>query len=190
MVVAPIVAIENLFGKYALLTLDDSSGETLAVKIHRLPPDQGLSETDLPSNTTVSNVNIDSPIGKFEVRIDGETVDIGTVIRVKCTITTFRGKNQLDLQRASIIRTTKKESLAWEEVARWKRIISKPWTLSVRELRRFENDQKEAREKEQKACIIREEKLRKRRERARQRDQEAEMKRVKVEARMNQGALI
>ena len=190
---APIVAIEDIFGKYAILTLDDGSGATISVKIKRIPTTatEVASVVDRPSNTTIPNVNVFSEIGKFNVEIDGRNIDTGTVVRAKCTITTFRGINQLDLQRASIIDTTKKEAMAWREVAQWKRkVLSKPWVLFDRDLRRLEAEEVERKKRDADKKLHRERRAKKYLYRKLEEDQKYEKSRVEEETVMNDGALL
>jgi hypothetical protein len=195
--VAPIVSIEDMFGKYALLTLDDGSGATIVLKITRLPSTI-TDSTDCPSNTTVDNVNVVSDLGRYDVVVDNKTLDIGTVIKVKCTIGEFRNVKQLELQRIRIVTTTEEEVEWWEEVIKWKRdTLGSPWVLSKEQIAELNATEAEKRKSRREAEEAAEEKARrkatrraKRAEKRKGYDQEAEMKRRKEELDMNKGALI
>ena len=167
------------------------------MKITRLASDIS-SAVDCPSNTTVDNLNVVAQVGVFEVVVDGQNLDIGTVIKAKCTITEFRGDKQLDLKRVSIVRTTDEEAQAWADTAAFRQnILAKPWVLSPEELKRIEKGLKvqRKREKEHQRLKAEHEARKWARRRARDRKiaewgQKAEKKRRKEEFIMNHGALI
>lgn len=151
-----------------------------------------------PSNTVVSNVNVISHLGVFEVVIDGQQVDIGTVLNVKCTIDEFRGQKQLEMKRARIVHTTNEEAKAWAEAAAYKReVLSKPWHISSTEHRQIKKEiksRKKQEEEEERREAEREAKLKERRqaynEYMAKREEKLERRRRKEEVMMNAGALI
>jgi hypothetical protein len=151
-----------------------------------------------PSNTLVSNVNVISELGVFEVIIDGQQVDIGTILNIKGTISEFRGQKQLELKRARILRTTNDEARAWAEVAAFKReVLSTPWHISSTEHRQIKKElklRKKQDEEEQRHEAEREAKLQRRREAydeyMAKREEKLERRRRKEEVMMNAGALI
>lgn len=167
------------------------------MKITRLDPDIS-SAVDCPSNTTVGNLNVVAQVGIFEVVVDGQNLDIGTVIKAKCTITEFRGNKQLDLKRISIMRTTDEEAQAWADTAAFRQnVLAKPWVLSPKELKRIEKGLKVQRKKEKEHQRLKAEHEARKWARRRVRDrkiaewgQKAEKKRRKEEFIMNHGALI
>ena len=118
------------------------------MKIIRLTPSELSTSSSHPSNTKIPNVNVYSRLGNFRVVIDGAEIDIGTVLKVKCTISEFRGSKQLEMLRAWVVRTTDEEAAAWAETAEYKReVLSRAWRVSGREHRRI----KEGIERERKA---------------------------------------
>lgn len=129
-VVGVVVAIDDINIKYSALTLDDGSGATVELKIVRTAPaNQGPKECS--SNTTVKNVNVISQFGVFEVTVDGQKVDIGTVVKAKGTISEFRGVKQLELKRAQIVSSTDEEAQAWAETAAFKiGTLAIPWRVT------------------------------------------------------------
>jgi hypothetical protein len=185
-VVAPVIAIDEIRGRYVLLTIDDGSGATMVVKIRQVE-----QSVDSHSNTTVLNVNVFSTLGRYWLEIDKELIDVGSVIKAKCTIESFRGERQLLLQRASVVKTTKEEAEAWLDIARWKLdTLSKPWKLSDQELETLEREERaraartaeEARSKAE---------LRRARARLRERmERKLEKKRREEHQAMDSGALV
>ena len=179
------------------MTLDDSSGSCIDVKIERKDP--AKIDIDDTSNTTVSNLDIDTAIGyNSEIKIDGQKVDIGSVVKAKCTIGSFRGVKQLELKRCGVIKDTTEEAAAWESMAEFKReALAGPWVLSAADqaaldaqlqqeaMREQEEEKRERRS--QRAHQKREEQ---RAERRKAREDEREQRRLAAEKKFNQGALI
>ncbi|KAI4753010.1 hypothetical protein E4T52_14841 [Aureobasidium sp. EXF-3400] len=196
--VAPIVAIQDIPNtKFFILTLDDSSGSCIDIKIERKDP--AKVDVDDTSNTTVSNLDINTAIGyDSEIKIDGQKVDIGSVVKAKCTIGSFRGVKQLELKRCGVIKDTTEEVAAWESMAEFKRdVLAGPWVLSAADqaaldaqlqqeaMREQEEEKRERRS--QRAHQKREEQ---RAERRKAREDEREQRRLAAEKKFNQGALI
>jgi hypothetical protein len=196
---APILSIESITDRYAILELDDGSGSTICVKITRLGKEQLLSNhVDNASNTTVENVNIVSKIGVFDIFVDGhKKLDIGTVVKVKAVVGEFRNVKQLELKRIYVLRTTGEEVKEWAEVARWKRdILSKSWVLTPERLMELDGEdarerrkQRDAEKKTLKYRQAKEEKLAKRREKIERHNAKVEKWRKMKEEEMNKGAL-
>lgn len=192
--VAPIVAIEDLGPWTTIITLDDSSGACMDVKIARKnPATVEIGE----SNTTVKNVQIESGLGHFDVLIDGRHVDIMTVIKVKCTISSFRGNRQLELKRVNIIKDTNEEVAAWKALTAFKRdVLSKPWSLTARDIAQMEQrslDEAQAVWRQQReaeaAARAKQERRVKRQLKRTQHEEKIEQRRKAEEKRMDAGAL-
>ncbi|KAK7631885.1 hypothetical protein IWX47DRAFT_788579 [Phyllosticta citricarpa] len=190
--VGTVVAIEAPFPRFVLLTLDDGSGATIEVKIQRLLPDQ-LDETGThETNTTLSNVRVESSIGVFDVYVDGILVDIGTVLRASCTLDSFRKVNQLLLERCSVIKNTADEARNWTATAAYMRdVLAGPWVLTAKEKAKLDDrhsrEQQEKRDKEERAKA---EWYRLRDERRRANEEKLERRRQREEVLMNRGALL
>ncbi|KAL1635440.1 hypothetical protein SLS58_010249 [Diplodia intermedia] len=189
--VGTVVAVEDLGPRFALLTLDDGSGATLELKITRLAATAataaatagtsgnnaiennsnskpGSTTTTTPrspssSNTTVPNLTVHTAIGLFSVVADGAPVDVGTTLKAKCTLGTFRNTVQGVLQRcwvlgggnggggnggggngggggggsvSSISSSTRAEVDAWRDTAVFMRsVLARPWVLDEGERR-------------------------------------------------------
>ncbi|KAF2874340.1 hypothetical protein BDV95DRAFT_604524 [Massariosphaeria phaeospora] len=140
--VGVVVAIDDITPKYTVLTLDDGSGSTIEVKIIRLVAEV-YNAVESPSNTVIDNVNVISEFGVFEVTVDHQQLDIGTVIKTKCTISEFRGSKQLELKRAWVVPTTNDEAQDWAETAAFKQsVLSVPWRMSSAERKRIRAEDK------------------------------------------------
>lgn len=196
--VGVVVAIEDINVKYTVLTIDDGSGATIDLTIARLTPDV-YNPVESPSNTVISNVNVVNEPGVFKVVIDDHhSIEIGTVVKAKGTISEFRGRKQIDLKRAWVVATTNEEVLAWAETAQYKeKVLSKPWRLSSAEHKMITAEMKAERrkvrqyEREKEAYDIKKrEQIKAREEYLAKREAKYEARRLKEEKMMNQGALI
>ncbi|KAL9622308.1 MAG: hypothetical protein Q9160_003319 [Pyrenula sp. 1 TL-2023] len=126
--VGVVVAFEDYHEKRWLLTLDDSSGETIDIVCNK------------PSN-------------QFLVRADGEgrdieaekrtslmdQIELGSVIKVKGTITTFRDIRQIHLERVAIQLDTEAEVEFWKQrLQTFQGVLSKPWRLSKQQQKKLQ----------------------------------------------------
>lgn len=128
-----VVDIELKANKYLLLTIDDSSGACIEVKteIRTVREDD---HAEYPSNTVVDNIDCVVHWGVPSLFINKAATYIGTVVRLKGTLDSFRNVRQIKLERAWVVKDTNEEAKAWAETAQWHRdIMSKPWVLSERE---------------------------------------------------------
>ncbi|KAJ4295147.1 hypothetical protein N0V90_007157 [Kalmusia sp. IMI 367209] len=195
--VGVVVAIDDISVRYTTLTLDDGSGATIEVKIVRLTPDL-FNPVQSPSNTMIDNLNILSGLGQFDVTVNNQLVDIGTIIKVKGMISDFRGFKQLDLKRIWIVSTTNEEVKFWEEAATFKKnVLSRPWRISRSEHAKIKKDmkieQRRAREYEKQRAVHEAKKIEKRKARAEYmalKETKYEAVRRKEEIMMNAGSLI
>jgi hypothetical protein len=129
-VVGVVVAIDDITSRYSALTLDDGSGATVELKIVRDSPEEQGSKVPI-STTNISNVNVISQFGVFEITIGHRSLDIGTVLKAKGTISEFRGVKQLELKRVQIVSSTDEEAQAWAETAAFKSaVLSIPWRVT------------------------------------------------------------
>lgn len=192
-----LVSIEDRLNKYTLLDLDDGSGAIITLKISRLVAEVAGAAT-CPSNTTVSNVDVLSTLGRYNVLVDKVPLDIGTILKVKCTISVFRNVRQLELVRIWILRSTAEEIKEWEDSAKFKaEVLSKPWLLSEEQLRDFQEAEMKKRRNKEEAEKVEEQRQRqeaakklKRVERRREHEIRKEARRRKEDEIMNAGAII
>ena len=185
----PIIAIDFIWNRYVILTLDDGSGATIEVKIERvlhLPQnqaatkdltepaicdsetaksaggDQGpgrivsrshlsharLSVPPVSMETTLENVKVlstcnDSNCYALHLAVDGEMIDIATVMKAKGTLNLWHDTFQLKLDRTSVARGLDEESRIWSEYADFvMSTLSQPWRLSNSDIQRLEDADK------------------------------------------------
>jgi len=195
--VGVIVAIDDVHTRFTILTIDDGSGATIELKIIRLN-DLEYNPVESPSNTVVDNLHIVSGLGRFDITVDNHRLDIGTVIKAKCTISEFRNKKQLDLKRVSVVETTNDEVKAWQEMVAFKRdVLSTPWRVSARRHKIIKDEIRAQRKIEEEYERKKMEYEQKKRERRRQYDEymakwnlKYERERQRLEFLMDAGALI
>ncbi|KAI4638476.1 hypothetical protein J4E93_010030 [Alternaria ventricosa] len=196
-IVGVVVAIDDINLKYTALTIDDGSGATIELKIVRLPPAE-QNPVDTSSDTKIKNLHIVSRFGIFDVVVDGEALDIGTVVKAKCLISEFRGSKQLDLQRISVVKTTNEEAQAWVETAAFRQaVLSRPWRITSAEHKKIKHAIKAEKKIEQDNERLQAEYKVKKEERRlakeaylAQREKKLEARRRKEEVMLNSGALI
>jgi hypothetical protein len=178
------------------LTIDDGSGANIELKIVRVPsPERNAAVAS--SKTTLKNVEVISPFGVFEVMVDNQRLDIGTVVKAKGTISEFRSIKQLDLKRIWVVTTTDEEAQAWAETAAFKQeVLSKPWHLTFADKKKIKTDEKHEKKKlkeyqRRKAehDAKKEEHNQARKAYLAQREKRLEIRRRKEEVMMNAGAL-
>jgi hypothetical protein len=187
-VTGPIVAFGEVYKNYTLFHIDDGSGQNIAVKVQRLLSEEITPES--PSNTTVSNVNISTTVGASDIRIDGIQLDIGTVVKLKCTIERFWDKSQLVLQRAVLLKSTTEEAKEWEQQAKWITRLKEPWSLDSDKIAHLGQKLEEERSRGEERAKKKEKYLKMKETMNLERNRKYEMKRKRLEDAMNQGALI
>ncbi|KAI7284118.1 hypothetical protein KC345_g2479 [Hortaea werneckii] len=188
-VVGLLVDIQTVAGgKYTLLTLDDSSGECLVLKIKSR--DLRQSNEEYPSNTEIDNVDVHVSLGHTTVLLNSAPLQIGDVLKAKGTVGFFRNKRQLDLKRLFLVPSTNAEAQAWSETAKWKReVLSKPWLLTQDAKDKIDKDILRQAQKERDHARRKQDWSRKVEEKRRRHDEKAEVKRKKLDTIYNAGAL-
>jgi hypothetical protein len=197
------------FGRYILITLDDSSGANIETKLEVRAMRKPNDELDWPSNTMVDNVGVVITMGLPEVFVDGRILKLGAVVRAQGKIVTFRrGGNAGDVVRANgkflaareerqllldsitRVQSTNEEAIHWSKTADWKRrVLGKPWVLTTEQ--RYAADERVREEKriQDKKSKHRRKWEEQRAEKTSRRDAEREVRRQKNEEMMNQHAL-
>jgi len=139
--------------KYALITLDDGSGRVIEVKIARRQT-QLDEDAVYPSNTLINNVNVWVNMALASVYVDGEALSIGSIIKVKGTITVFR-ERQIELKRIFRVRDTNEEAAFWTSLAKWRReVLSKPWVLAQEQKAKVDAEIAEAERETRKRAAV------------------------------------
>jgi len=191
-VVGVLVELELIANKYVLLSLDDGSGARLTVK---LDVRSNAKDDDVvcPSNTTVDNVDVHVNLGFVTLQIGGKAIDVGTIIKAKGVISTFRDVRQLELKLVAVVHDTNAEAACWVDTARWKRdVLSRPWELT--EAQRGEVDAGIRREQQREQDDARRERKQAARharyaDKKRRQEEKDEVKRRAREQEYNEGAL-
>lgn len=174
--------------KYALLMLDDGSGRAIEVKIPRRP--KSPKGEDYPSNTLVDNLDVYAEFNLASVFIDRKPVAVGTILKVKGTITKFR-ERQVELKRVFLVRDTNEEVDFWAGLAKHRsEVLSNPWMLSKAEMKAIDDwiDAEERKEKDRKKA--RQAKHAKYEERKAKSDDKRERQRKRVQEVLDNGALV
>ena len=179
-----------------ILGLDDGSGSTVELKVTRssVTATAGTASSESKDGllTDVPGLVIQTPRpGVLNLFSSAIPLCIGTVVKAKGTLCTFRGGRQISLCRLSVIRDTEEEAIAWAELAKFRsEILLRPWFLApkkVRDLR--ERQQRELARKSLKADRRRH-RERKTRLRNEKTCEKLEQKRKFLEQRFSEGALI
>ncbi|MCJ1284459.1 hypothetical protein MMC26_003791 [Xylographa opegraphella] len=118
--------------------LDDSSGKIVEVTCPRDRSTGAGVPTNIVHGATVPKTPTQPPPFKGRtlsgISIDLAGFDVGSVVKVKGGIGSFRGERQLELER--IIPTTTAEAAAWREAQHFhSAVLSVPWFLSPDEQR-------------------------------------------------------
>lgn len=176
--------------KYALLMLDDGSGRAIEVKI---PRRQGRDLEDgevFPSNTLIDNLNVHASLGLASLFIDNKPVHVGTILKVKGTITFFRNR-QIELKRVFLVKDTNEEVMYWASLAQFRRdVLAQPWVLTHAQMKAVDDDieAQEKRERERKKA--KQAKLLRDRERKGKSDEKKERQRRRLQEVLDDGALV
>jgi uncharacterized membrane protein YqiK len=150
------------------------------------------------SKTNLKNVDVVSQFGIFDVMVDDQKLDIGTVVKAKGTVSEFRGNKQLDLKRIWVVPTTDEEAQAWAETAAFKqKVLSQPWHLTSAEhkqiKKQIKSEKKKMLEYEKRKAEHEAKKRLQEQERdmrRAQREKKLESRRRREETMMNAGALL
>ena len=133
-----VVVALDIYPKRWIMVLDDSSGLTLEVTCARPTPAVQNDPTALDGSTL--NRNDNEPVQGLSAtgrKIDLTGIDIGSLVKVKGCIATFRGERQLSLERIFNIHTTNGEVDSWAENSSfYADILGKPWIVNHLEERR------------------------------------------------------
>lgn len=137
--VGVIIAID-IYPTRWIMSLDDSSGATIEITCGRQKPVQTVLPPGDASKARIPDAPTEGHTATG-VRIDLRGIDIGSVVKLKGGIGSFRGEKQILLERISTIRTTNEEAAAWAENTEFRMtVLDIPWLVS-------EKDEKRARRK-------------------------------------------
>jgi Telomere regulation protein Stn1 len=152
-VVGIVVGLDD-HERFWLFTVDDSSGATIDVTCRKPEnvkgPNEDTSARPKRSVALAQDAAAEARKGKNQERNDATTdetdtrlevlsrVDVGSVVKVKGTITTFRSVRQIALERLEIVPDTNAEVRFWtQRIQLFADVLSKPWVVSVDEQARL-----------------------------------------------------
>jgi hypothetical protein len=177
-----VVAIEEFHEHMFLITLDDSSGDTIDVVVRKPRKQPGHYATESRDGSDTTGKEPDPTVSEEQAETLAllstmSALEISSVVQAKGTVSTFRERRQLNLLRLSILADTSAElAKIAARTAFHVTVLSKPWVLSrskqekllrleqgdrsdqgKNEKKRRERKQKlEEREKRHAAAIVRE----------------------------------
>lgn len=136
------------YEKRIVMVLDDSSGANIEITCSRLLPNSRDKPGKDENHTQKDHRVIGRTKEGYDVELTG--VDVGSVVRVKGGIGSFRGEKQMTLERLEFVRTTNDEAKAWAQNAAYRRdILSKPWVMSDEDRMKFEHYERHERRQQQ-----------------------------------------
>ncbi|PKX99122.1 OB-fold domain-containing protein [Aspergillus novofumigatus IBT 16806] len=151
-----IVARTDVF-KRTILTLDDSSGETIEIAVLKAEP----SELDSADRTAHRQQQPPEKATRHVAATNRTDLDIsplvpGTVVQAKGTLTMFRDTMQLQLERFFLIRDTAAEMRFVDQRSRYLvEVLTVPWELTGEEVERLrleaEAEEEQAEEEQERA---------------------------------------
>lgn len=130
--VGVVVSYEDFHEKRWLLIIDDSSGATVEVTCPK-PEKKADEQVEEASNEKSGLDGI--KFAEEQARANTiASVDLGSVIKVKGKVGTFRDTRQIQLERIAIVPHTNAEMHFCEQRTKLKAdVLSKPWRLSSKE---------------------------------------------------------
>lgn len=132
-VVGIVVAIEQFFNR-RLYTIDDSSGRNIIAVT--TPPAPAKSKNE----STVGEQRTDKDADAQEADPYAD-IDVGMVVDVKGSVSSFRNEHQINIERMTVVRSTAQEVVLWEKRAKFRReVLDVPWVLRDKDVRRCRRD--------------------------------------------------
>lgn len=152
-VVGVVVAFDENFDKFWNLTVDDGSGEVIDCVCWKPEKEQVRLAGGQDGGAKLENIDVEQQ--RREQVIEG--IDIGTVVRVKGTVTSFRDVRQIKIERLNIIPTTNQEIV--HIAARTKfleEVLMRPWSVSPnRQKRLYKDTQGQLRKDSERLILLR-----------------------------------
>lgn len=172
--VAGVIIARTEYQRLTILTLDDSSGATVDIVVHKA---ETLAPNDLVSGSVSApapnarpsgpgpgpgkGTSIQPPRTTTHVSATDRTSAVpitslvpGSVAQIKGTLTTFRSRMQLQLERVFLVRDTSAEMRFLDQTCRFLvEVLAVPWRLAEEEVvqLRAEADEEEGRVEEEQA---------------------------------------
>ena len=131
-----VIAYDVLPSRF-IFTLDDSSGATVDVTCERPKPTVRLENVRSVNVTSTSLQDLTRKgVTSSRKDIDLTGVDVGTIVKIKGLIGSWRAERQLLLERIWIVQSTNEEAVAWtENQSFYADTLGRPWVLTEKELK-------------------------------------------------------
>ncbi|GJP91020.1 hypothetical protein CBS115989_2387 [Aspergillus niger] len=173
-----LITSRTEFPTVTILTLDDSSGVTLDVVVQKATPNSTPSSTLPTSFTPTQHISPTTSLA-----LDISPYAPGTFAHLKGTISTFRGVNQLQLERVFPVRDTNAEMRFLDQRSRFLvEVLDVPWRLGREEVERLRReldmDEEEEEERVRRKRRRREERDRRRMGKMREREERVGVRRI------------
>ncbi|KAF5867027.1 hypothetical protein ETB97_006873 [Aspergillus alliaceus] len=175
-----IIVARTEYPALTILTVDDSSGATIDVIVYKVPVTEDDNNQSARSGKDSRAGDLQSAYATKHVAatnktaLDATALVPGTVVRIKGTLSMFRGTMQVQLERVSVIQDTNAEMRFLDQRSRHLvEVLSVPWSLTEEEMvkLRYEADEEEERLEEEQEKI-------KRRQRRRIEREEKDQRRI------------
>lgn len=152
-VIGVVVAFDENFEKFWNFTIDDGSGEVIDCVCWKPDKEQVKAAGGQDGDTKPEKIDVEQQ--RREEVILG--IDIGTVVQVKGTVTSFRDVRQIQIERLNIIPTTNQELMLIAARTKFlEEILMKPWVVSPnRQKRLYKDTQGELRKDSEKVVLLR-----------------------------------
>ena len=130
-----VVVAFDILDRGFVFAIDDGSGSTIDVRCDR--PKQVLNDAPYDVKSVLAEIP-KKGLTPSRKEVDLSDIDVGTVVKVKGLVgVRWGGEKQIRLERIWIVQSTSEEILAWEETSDFRsQTLSRPWTLSDKEVRR------------------------------------------------------
>lgn len=139
-IVGSVVAIDEFSGR-RVFTLDDSSGRCIEAWVLLPSSAPGRPVPELQQISTGASVAVEA--GKASVFRDPlssspyNDIDIGHVLDVKGSLSSFKGQMQIKIEKLAVVKSTAHEIVLWQKKSKFQRdILHKPWILKPGVIRR------------------------------------------------------
>ncbi|GAB0142401.1 hypothetical protein EsHS_00002952 [Epichloe bromicola] len=139
-IVGSVVAIDEFSGR-RVFTLDDSSGRCIEAWVLLPSSAPGRPVPELQQISTGASVAVEA--GKASVFCDPlssspyNDIDIGHVLDVKGSLSSFKGQMQIKIEKFAVVKSTAHEIVLWQKKSKFQRdILHKPWILKPGVIRR------------------------------------------------------
>ncbi|KAF3018432.1 hypothetical protein E8E14_004946 [Neopestalotiopsis sp. 37M] len=130
-VVGLVVAIDSFYAR-RVYTVDDSTGVCVECTVSISPPAQADGEKEDKDAKQAVGEPTPDPYAD---------IDVGMVVDVKGNLNLFRDEKQIKIQKMLQVKSTNQEVEFWNKIKAFRTdVLSKPWVLEKKVLRRLEKE--------------------------------------------------